>query len=249
MTGTVTHLRLQVAATERPVVFAFYVWSSGINSPVYRASFRWQSRTSSWHPVSPDRVPTDHDEDPDVAVQITSADLARDLPEAARTALPVVSGPPRLQVQRARELAIAAHAGQVDKNGSPYHLHPEAVAAAFDPDTEPVECAAAWLHDVLEDTTVNTDGLRDHGIQDPVIAIVELLTRHPDLPDADYYAQIRADPTARRVKLADIAHNTHPDRVAQLDETTRQRLAAKYAKARAALGADSPDSPDDEELV
>ncbi|MBU4213582.1 MAG: HD domain-containing protein [Actinobacteria bacterium] len=148
-----------------------------------------------------------------------------------------------LQVQRARELAIAAHAGQVDKNGSPYHLHPEAVAAAFDPDTEPVECAAAWLHDVLEDTAVDADGMREQGIQDPVIAVVELLTRHRDQPDADYYAQIRADPTARRVKLADIAHNTDPDRVAQLDEPTRRRLAAKYAKARAALGVDDPHAP------
>ena len=237
MTCTITYFRRRNAASEWSAL-ALYTWSSGTDSPAYRAAFGWRPASTSWCPMPLDRVP----DEPDGALaggeQITSADLARDLPEAARTALPVISGPPRLQVQRARELAITAHAGQVDKNGAPYHLHPEAVAAAFDSDTEPVECAAAWLHDVLEDTAIDAGGLRAHGIQEPVIAVVELLTRHADLPDAVYYARIRDDPAARRVKLADIAHNTRPDRVARLDEPTRRRLVAKYAKARAALGVD-----------
>ena len=58
-----------------------------------------------------------------------------------------------------------------------------------------------------------------------------------DRDDEEYYAAIRANTHARAVKLADIDDNTADWRVAQLDDATRERLAAKYAKARAALGA------------
>ncbi|MBF4635142.1 hypothetical protein ITJ38_12065 [Agreia pratensis] len=57
------------------------------------------------------------------------------------------------------------------------------------------------------------------------------------IPDSDSYAAGRANRHARVVKLADIADNTADWRVAQFDDATRERLALKYAKARAALGA------------
>jgi hypothetical protein len=38
------------------------------------------------------------------------------------------------------------------------------------------------------------------------------------------------------VKTADLAANLHPDRVALLDDATRERLAAKYAHALDRLG-------------
>ena len=52
-------------------------------------------------------------------------------------------------VERAKDLAHRAHAGQVDKAGRPYIEHVARVAArvADDPEAE----AVAWLHDVLED--------------------------------------------------------------------------------------------------
>jgi hypothetical protein len=47
---------------------------------------------------------------------------------------------------------------------------------------------------------------------------------------------VAADPLALEVKRADIADNTDPERVAQLEAATRERLAAKYARARDVLG-------------
>lgn len=141
------------------------------------------------------------------------------------------------QVAIARRIATEAHAGQIDKAGSPYIDHPRRVAARL---TDLRAQAVAWLHDVIEDTDVTPDDLRGAGIDDDVIAAVQLLTRTGD--DGAYYARIAADPLAREVKLADIADNTDPERTALLDPATRGRLAEKYTNARRALGAMEEDA-------
>lgn len=140
----------------------------------------------------------------------------------------------------AEAIATKAHAGQVDKNGVDYIEHPQAVAAQFDPATQPCECAVAWMHDVLEDTDVTADDLRKAGIPFDVIDAVRLLTKNLAEPNLDaYYARIKANPLALAVKAADIANNTDPARVAQLDPVTRERLATKYQSARIKLGLSS----------
>ena len=59
------------------------------------------------------------------------------------------------------EFIRRAHAGQVDKGGQPYHLHPMAVAELLPPESDEDEYLAALLHDVLEDTDVTeSDGGR-----------------------------------------------------------------------------------------
>lgn len=137
-------------------------------------------------------------------------------------------------VSAARAIATIAHRGQTDKLGQNYIEHPRRVAERVNGVSEQ---AIAWLHDVIEDTDVTEHDLREAGIPDDVIAGVRLMTRSDDISDAQYYAAIAANPQVRAVKLADIADNTADWRVAQLDAPTRERLAAKYAKARAALGA------------
>lgn len=133
----------------------------------------------------------------------------------------------------AQHIAESAHHGQTDKAGVPYITHPARVAARFH---DPLHQAVAWLHDVLEDTPVTADDLRDAGIPDDVLDAVEALTHQPEEPRADYYERIRrAGPMAVAVKLADIDDNSDPDRLARLDGATRDRLTAKYTKARQAL--------------
>jgi hypothetical protein len=136
-------------------------------------------------------------------------------------------------VATARAIALAAHAGQVDKAGHPYVTHPERVAARLG---RPEEQAAAWLHDVLEDTPTTSADLRAAGIPHAVVAAVEALTRRWDEAPAAYYARVRADPIALAVKAADIADNTDPVRLGRLDEAVAARLSAKYRAARVALG-------------
>lgn len=140
-------------------------------------------------------------------------------------------------VERAKALAYRAHAGQVDKAGRPYIEHVARVAAAVQDD--PAAEAVAWLHDVLEDAPQEMQNWIGHHLEDNfygviVDAVIDL-TRFPNYPIDAYYADIRANPLALRVKLADIADNANEDRLALLDEKTAARLRRKYAKALEAL--------------
>lgn len=67
------------------------------------------------------------------------------------------------KVQEAYEMAQAAHAAQFRQSGEPYIIHPLQVAlilAGLQLDAETVE--GALLHDVVEDTDVTLDDVREH---------------------------------------------------------------------------------------
>lgn len=143
-------------------------------------------------------------------------------------------------VARARALSERAHAGQVDKAGRPYIAHPARVAAAVAAqrgERDPA-VAVAWLHDVVEDTGCTLEEIEQQ-FGAGVAAAVDAVTRRAgELPE-EYYHRVASNEVARVVKLADIADNTDPLRLAQLsvDETTR--LRGKYAYARAQLDVQS----------
>lgn len=139
------------------------------------------------------------------------------------------------EVAIARAIAHIAHRGQVDKAGEPYINHPMRVAAAFNGRSDAGRFqTVAWLHDVLEDTDLTRDDLNAAGIRWLTVVEVEKLTRTTGNA-ADYYETIRSSEVARAVKLADIADNMNPIRLAKLDDATIARLTRKYAKAGEAL--------------
>ncbi|WP_353807677.1 HD domain-containing protein [Agromyces sp. SYSU T00194] len=147
-----------------------------------------------------------------------------------------------VQVALAARIAARQHFGQLDKLGAAYISHPARVAASLEPSGDLVAVAAGWLHDVIEDTYLGdrrmtaTDLLQE-GVAPEVVEIVVLMTRTDDVPSDEYYARLAAHPVARQVKLADIADNLLPWRVAKLDDSKREQLAAKYAHAREVLSA------------
>ena len=148
------------------------------------------------------------------------------------------------RVAIARRIATAAHEGQTDKLGAPYIQHPERVAARVAATTDDAAAiAAAWLHDVVEDSDVTLNDLAAAGIAPDAVRAVDLLTRRGDVDAATYYDRIRADRVARQVKLADLADNTDPRRLALLDEATQLRLIAKYAAALHAIEGTTPPEP------
>lgn len=137
-------------------------------------------------------------------------------------------------VKQADDLAASAHDGQNDDNGVPYIEHARRVAARLG---EPALKMIALLHDVIEDTAWTAGMLRSAGVPERVVAAVEVLT-HPHGERNDvYWARVRVNEDARRVKLADIADNTDPARMAQLDPTVSERRTRKYERAVAALRA------------
>ncbi|EFV14723.2 HD domain-containing protein [Segniliparus rugosus] len=139
-------------------------------------------------------------------------------------------------VAAAERIARAAHADQTDKADEPYTEHLSRVAARLETEG-PEAVAAGWLHDTIEDTATTSADLLGAGVPESVVRVVELLTR-TGKPDDEYYAAIKDDPSALAVKLADLADNTDPARLAVLPVEQQTKLRAKYAKAYLALGKD-----------
>lgn len=131
-------------------------------------------------------------------------------------------------------LAADAHAWQTDKAGQPYLGHPMRVAARVVAHGEHA-VAAALLHDVVEDTGVTFADLRAAGMPDEVCAAVDALTKRSGEAYDDAVRRAAADAVAVHVKAADIADNSDPDRLAQLDQDVRDRLVSKYAAGRRVL--------------
>ncbi|MER5443606.1 HD domain-containing protein [Streptomyces sp. NPDC002790] len=137
-------------------------------------------------------------------------------------------------VEEIAVLADTAHAGHVDKIGVPYIEHVRAVAAGLEPFSD-ILVMAGLLHDVLEDTDWTAEGLREAGVPSRVVEIVQAVTNAPGTPYEEKIHRITGDPDATLVKIADNAHNSHPDRATQLPTAPRERLHAKYRAARATL--------------
>lgn len=132
----------------------------------------------------------------------------------------------------ARAVAIALHAGQTDKAGKPYIEHPQRVAEAVrNAGGGPHAIAAAWLHDVVEDTDVTLTGLGVIGFDTATLRIVDDLTRREDESHEDAVRRATSNPWSRLVKRCDVRDNMDPDRLALLDDETRARLLRKYTRA------------------
>lgn len=135
--------------------------------------------------------------------------------------------------RKAIQIAYAAHEGQLDKSGLPYIFHPWHLAESM---TDEAGTVAALLHDVAEDTDVTLPDLAKQGFPPEVMEALRLLTHDKAVPYMDYIRALAHDPIARRVKLADLAHNSDTSRLDALPPGAEQKLAL-YREATAYLSA------------
>ncbi len=115
-----------------------------------------------------------------------------------------------MDADRARALAARLHHGQRDAGGAPLIEHVQRVAAAVPSDARVV----AWLHEVLEYTSISEEALLAEGLALDELRALRLLTHDKDAQsNASYLAQVdliaRAKGAgasiARSVKRADLA--------------------------------------------
>lgn len=123
-------------------------------------------------------------------------------------------------------LATNAHAGQFDKGGLPYILHPLKVMHYLKSDDEELQCVAI-LHDVIEDTKTTYEDLMGIGMTDRVVSAVMALTKQPGFTAQQYKNRVFANVDAMRVKLADLRHNTDIRRLKGVTDKDVERTA-KY---------------------
>jgi (p)ppGpp synthase/HD superfamily hydrolase len=108
-------------------------------------------------------------------------------------------------LERAIAIAAEAHAGQVNKAGEPYVLHPLRVMLNLDSEAERIVGA---LHDVVEKNPQWTFGaLRSEGFSDTVIAAIDSVTRRGDEEYDAFVLRSAANEIGRSVKFADLSDN------------------------------------------
>lgn len=135
----------------------------------------------------------------------------------------------------ALKLCFEAHREQLDKSGIPYVFHPFHLAEQMNDEKTTV---VALLHDVVEDTDITLDDIRHMGFDDDVVSAIAVMTHADGVPYMEYVAQIKKNPIARIVKLADLRHNSDITRLDAVTPRDEKRLK-KYAAAIALLEDDA----------
>jgi len=103
------------------------------------------------------------------------------------------------------KIAFEAHGKQNDRSGIPYVLHPIHVAEQMKDETTTI---VALLHDVVEDTDVTLEDLKNDGFSQEVLDAVDVLTHKDGMKYLDYVRRLATNPIAKKVKVEDIKHNT-----------------------------------------
>lgn len=116
-------------------------------------------------------------------------------------------------IEKAARIAVEAHDGQKRKNdGSPYIVHPFMVASqVIKHGFKDEVIAAALVHDVLEDTGVSEEQLRQE-LGDKIVEMVKNVTYREDLEwkekREDYNKRvIEGSEGAKAISVADKIHN------------------------------------------
>ena len=132
-------------------------------------------------------------------------------------------------INKAIDIAYSAHQGQRDKSGRPYFLHPVIVASQM---SNEYETCTALLHDVIEDTNITLEEL-EKIFPSEITQAISILTHKDGVDYLDYIREIKRNPIARKVKLADLNHNmdiTRLDNPEQLEGFNKRMKKYELAK-------------------
>lgn len=133
-----------------------------------------------------------------------------------------------MDLERAIQIAVEAHAGAKDRGGKAYILHPISVMMRCETDEEKI---VAILHDVVEDTDWTFDALRQEGFTDTIIEALKTVTKHSEDEDYDEFVQRSLkNEIGRKVKIADLRENLDVTRIGELTDKDLERIN-KYKRA------------------
>jgi (p)ppGpp synthase/HD superfamily hydrolase len=143
-------------------------------------------------------------------------------------------------VNKAKALAKRAHRGDTDRAGVDYfNGHLKAVVDGVRGEEEK---AVAYLHDVVEDTVVTLEDVKDWlapvvdaDTVDRVVAGVDAMTKREYEPYRAYLARVKANDLARKVKIADLNHNADLNRLPEvgakdIERRNKYKDAINYLK-------------------
>jgi len=124
-------------------------------------------------------------------------------------------------IEKAISIAIEAHKGKVDKAGAPYILHP--LRVMFQMETKE-EMIAAVLHDVLEDTAITPDQLKEMGFSETVLEALDSVTKRAGETYEDFVRRAALHPIGKKIKLADLRDNMDLSRLEEITDNDIKRV-------------------------
>jgi GTP diphosphokinase / guanosine-3',5'-bis(diphosphate) 3'-diphosphatase len=130
-------------------------------------------------------------------------------------------------LERAIQIACEAHAGQRDKAGEAYILHPLRLMLRMSTESERL---AAVLHDVVEDSSFTLADLAAEGFAAEVVQAVDALSRRQEEDYLEFVRRAAAHPIAGPVKRADLEDNLDLTRIASPTDHDRERTD-RYQRA------------------
>ena len=146
-------------------------------------------------------------------------------------------------LEKAISIALEAHRGQIDKAGKPYILHPLRVMNMGKTEEEMI-CGV--LHDVVEDTPISIDMLREEGFSPNILKALNAISRNDEETYEAYIDRVITDDLAIRVKLHDLKDNMNRDRILYPSDADLKRYE-KYKKTYARLMLIMDEKNDDKE--
>lgn len=131
-------------------------------------------------------------------------------------------------LEKALLIAIKAHKGQKDKSGADYIFHPIRVMERGETEIEKI---CGLLHDVVEDSDVTFEDLKNDGFSEEVISVIKCVTKTSENEDYDKFIdRVIQNPIAIKVKINDLLDNMDVTRLKELNKRDMERLN-KYLKA------------------
>lgn len=134
------------------------------------------------------------------------------------------------QSRRAFEIGCKAYEGKFRSDGvTPYFSHPVIVGLMIYMAGLRAAVPVALLHEVLDNTDVTPDELRDYGLCNRQVQAIIRLTKVDKRHYLDYYRDVLRNRLATAVKVADIVHNmSRRPTVAQIKRNSQFLAAALF---------------------
>ncbi len=129
------------------------------------------------------------------------------------------------------EIATKLFEGKNDKSGIPYVVH---LLKVYSGVSDYKEKCCALLHDVVEDTDVTFEDLKEIGFDDEIIEILSYLTKNKGEDYGKYIDRIISSENIHvlNIKLADLKHNMDITRIKNPNVNDYERINKRYLPAR-----------------
>lgn len=128
------------------------------------------------------------------------------------------------------ELVLRVFDEKIDKGGLPYYNH---LFKVYEGVSDYKEKIVALLHDVVEDTNISYEDLKEFGYDEDIILMLTYLTKKKGEYYPDYIDRIISSNniSVLNVKLSDLKHNMDITRIKNPSVNDYERISKRYEPA------------------